>query len=118
MKAFDFNSREVALEIPTVLYELTGYIDANTVLDFEKAAQSSIDKGIHNIILDLNGLTYISSAGIGAIMGLMRKLTQNNGRLVLLNLPVKIFNILDGLGFTKIFPIANNEAEALTLVRQ
>lgn len=116
MKAFDFNSKDAIAKAPTVVYELNGYIDANTVLDFEKAAQQSITKGVNNIILDINGLTYISSAGIGAMMGLMRTLTRNNGQLILLNPTPKVFTILDGLGFTKIFPIVQTEAQALDLI--
>ena len=51
------------------------------------------------------------------MMGLARKLTQLGGELVLLNPTQKVFAILDGLGFTKIFKIAGDEGEALEKVR-
>lgn len=113
MKAFSFNSRAVPAETDGLVFDLHGYIDAHTVIEFEKAVQAAIDGGTNRIILDISGLSYISSAGIGAMMGLARKLAQNNGDLVLLRPTPKVFTILDGLGFTKIFKIANDESEAV-----
>lgn len=117
MKAFSFASREVENESGCAIFELRGYIDAHTVIEFEKAVHSAIDGGVHRLILDISGLSYISSAGIGAMMGLARKLSQLGGDLVLLNPTPKVFAILDGLGFTKIFKIASDEADALEKIR-
>jgi anti-anti-sigma factor len=117
MKAFSFASRETANDPSCVIYDLRGYIDAHTVIDFEKAIYTAIDSGIKCVILDISGLSYISSAGIGAMMGLTRKLTQSGGDLVLLNPSPKVFAILDGLGFTRIFKIANDEAAAIELIK-
>lgn len=117
MKAFSFASREVENEPGCVVFDLRGYIDAHTVIEFEKAVHSAIDGGVRRLILDISGLSYISSAGIGAMMGLARKLSQLGGDLVLLNPTAKVFAILDGLGFTKIFKIASDENEALEKLR-
>ena len=117
MKAFSFASREAANKPSCVIYDLKGYIDAHTVIEFEKAIYSAIDTGIKCIILDISGLSYVSSAGIGAMMGLARKLGQSGGDLVLLNPSPKVFAILDGLGFTRIFKIASDEDAALELIQ-
>lgn len=113
MKAFSFQNRDAAGQDGCTIFDLRGYIDAHTVIEFEKAVHSAIDSGTTHIILDISGLSYISSAGIGAMMGLSRKLSMSGGDLVLMNPTQKVFAILDGLGFTKIFKIANNEDEAL-----
>lgn len=118
MKAFTFESRGVGDSKDCAVFDLRGYIDAHTVIEFEKAVNHSIENGTKNIILDISGLSYISSAGIGAMMGLARKLTQRSGDLVLLNPTQKVFAILDGLGFTKIFKIAADESEALKKLGQ
>ena len=116
MKAFSFASREAANRPSCVIYDLTGYIDAHTVIEFEKAIYSAVETGVSCIILDISGLSYISSAGIGAMMGLARKLAQKGGDLVLLNPSPKVFAILDGLGFTRIFKIAADEEAAVELL--
>ena len=116
MKAFSFESRPVPSTTDSLIFELRGYIDAHTVLEFERAIQASIEGGARKIILDIGGLSYISSAGIGAMMGMARKLTQAKGDMVLLNPTPKVFAILDGLGFTRIFKIADNLNDALQKV--
>lgn len=116
MKAFSFQTQFVGEGPENQIYELKGYIDAHTVLEFEKAIQQAIDGGTKRIVLDIGGLSYISSAGIGAMMGIARKLTQIQGDMVLLNPTPKVFAILDGLGFTRIFKISDNLPDALTKV--
>lgn len=113
MKAFNFEKHDIASDSAAVLFILSGYIDAHTVIEFEKAVYSAIESGQKRVVLDISGLSYISSAGIGAMMGLARKLSQTGGDLVLLNPSTKVFTILDGLGFTKIFKIASDQQEAL-----
>ena len=66
MKAFSFESRDVEGEPDVVQFDLRGYIDAHTVIEFEKAVNSTVDTGHKRVILDISGLSYISSAGIGA----------------------------------------------------
>lgn len=117
MKAFSFASRDVGTDPACVIYDLRGYIDAHTVIEFEKAIHTAIDAGLKHIILDISGLSYISSAGIGAMMGLARKLAQSGGELVLMTPSPKVFAILDGLGFTRIFKIADDEATAIEMIR-
>jgi anti-anti-sigma factor len=116
MKAFSFESRPVGDNGDSLIFELRGYIDAHTVLEFERAIQTFIDNGTRKIVLDIGGLSYISSAGIGAMMGMARKLTQTKGDMVLLNPTHKVFAILDGLGFTRIFKISDNLPDALEKV--
>jgi anti-sigma B factor antagonist len=116
MKAFSFESRPVQDAPDSLIFELRGYIDAHTVLEFERAIQASIENGTRKIVLDIGGLSYISSAGIGAMMGMARKLTHAQGDMVLLNPTQKVFAILDGLGFTRIFKISDNLNDALSKV--
>ena len=117
MKAFSFACRKASNDTSCVIYDLRGYIDAHTVIEFEKAIHGAIDSGLKCIILDISGLSYISSAGIGAMMGLTRKLSQGGGDLVLLNPSPKVFAILEGLGFTRIFKIATDEVAAVEMIK-
>ena len=117
MKAFKFTTRDAGESGEMRIFNLSGYIDAHTVLEFEKAVNQAIESGMKSAVLDLGDLVYISSAGIGAMMGLARRLSQDGGDLVLMNPTPKVFKILDGLGFTKIFKIAADEGEALEKLR-
>jgi anti-sigma B factor antagonist len=114
MKAFSYEMREVSHdEYKGVCFTLKGFIDAHTVIEFEKAIGDAISSGTNRVILEMSALNYVSSAGIGAMMALARKLSQQGGDLVLLSPTQKVYTILEGLGFTKIFKIAYTEKEAL-----
>ncbi|MGB9691516.1 MAG: STAS domain-containing protein [Candidatus Sumerlaeaceae bacterium] len=114
MKAFSYETRQISHEgHDGVCFVLRGYIDAHTVIEFEKAVENVIASGTNRVILEMSALSYVSSAGIGAMMALARKLSQDGGDLVLLSPTQKVYTILEGLGFTKIFKIANTQHEAL-----
>ncbi len=92
---------------------LQGYIDAHTVIEFETAVSEVATGGGKYLILDLSGVNYVSSAGLGAMMAIARQLAQRNGDMVLLRPTEKVHLILEGLGFTKIFKLASTQEEAL-----
>ncbi len=103
--------------------ELHGCLDSHTVVAFERSVQGLLDNGGGEgacpcMILDLSELTYISSAGISALMGLTRRLRERGSELFLLKPTEKVFRVFRTLGFTNIFRIINNESEATTNVRQ
>jgi anti-anti-sigma factor len=101
---------------PVALIRLAGFLDAHTVSMFDKDLERYLDEGRHRVVLDIGELSYISSAGIGAMMGLAQRLRKKGGILVLLRPSEKVFKILDTLGFTKIFQITNDADEALRAV--
>jgi anti-anti-sigma factor len=111
---------EIALlpdDPPLAVVKLSGFLDAHTVTDFERKMESCLQEGRAQVVLDIGELNYISSAGIGAMMGLAHRLRKMEGKLVLLNPSEKVFKILDTLGFTKIFQITHDESEARRAVQ-
>ena len=115
MKPFEIIEAQPAGEGGRVGLTLRGYLDAHTVSEFEDYMDKSVEQGGRRYLLDISDLNYISSAGIGAIMGLTQRLRRSDGDIVLLRPNEKVFKILDKLGFTKIFRLAysNEEGEKM-----
>jgi len=112
MKPFEILDAQPSGGERYVAVALRGYLDAHTVNDFEAHMDRSLEKGALRYLIDVAELNYISSAGIGAIISLTQRLRRAGGEMVLLHPSEKVFKILDKLGFTKIFRLANSREEA------
>lgn len=95
---------------------LIGYLDAHTVRELEEASRRTLDSGNAKLILDLQQLQYISSAGIGAIMALLQQLRRRRGDMIVLQPRPKVHEMLELLGFTDIFQIVPDRAAAMALL--
>jgi anti-anti-sigma factor len=90
-----------------------GFINAHTVRMFEDALEKLVAAGRVTNLLDCQGLNYISSAGLGAIMGLIETVREQGGDILLCSLAENVFAIFDTLGFTQLYKVFPTEAEAL-----
>jgi anti-sigma B factor antagonist len=105
---------EEGIEVDYILISIAGFLDAHTVTNFETKMDELVGAGKNKVVIDMKNLTYISSAGIGAMMGLTQRLRKLGGDLVLLEPSEKVFKILDLLGFTRIFRIASDKNKLFT----
>lgn len=90
-----------------------GFINAHTVREFEEALENLVQNGHYTILLNCKNLNYISSAGLGAIMGLIETVREHDGDILLSNLQDNVFAIFDTLGFTQLYRVFGNEDQAL-----
>ena len=90
-----------------------GFINAHTVRQFEGALEGLVRAGKYTILLDCRTLNYISSAGLGAIMGLIETVRENGGDILLCSLQDNVFAIFDTLGFTQLYKVYADQTEAL-----
>ena len=93
--------------------EPSGFVNAHTVRQFETALEELVQASRFNILLNCRGLAYISSAGLGAIMGLIETVRANGGDILLCELQEGVFAIFDTLGFTQLYKVFPTEGQAL-----
>jgi anti-sigma B factor antagonist len=125
-RAWDFGSsiqtRRMAMDIKVnvkaaddkaFVIEVQGEIDVYTSPRVKESINDLIEKGNYNLVINLEGVRYIDSTGLGVLIGALKKVREHNGRIILIcNNPQikKIFNIT---GLVKIFEIFKTEEEAL-----
>ncbi len=103
-------SREV--DGVTLLYP-EGFINAHTVRLFEGALQKTLHEKRFRIVVSGRGLSYIASAGLGAMMGAIEEIRANGGDLRLSELNEAVRNIFEILGFHHLYRIFETEEEAV-----
>jgi anti-sigma B factor antagonist len=91
---------------------LSGYLDAHTAPEFEKAIQQEFDAGHVRLIADCGELTYISSAGLGVFMSFIEDIRGADGDLKICNLSPKVAQVFEILGFDSIFEMLPTVDEA------
>ncbi|HUG52424.1 MAG TPA: STAS domain-containing protein [Vicinamibacteria bacterium] len=96
-----------------VLLYPRGFINAHTVRLFETSLQRAISLSQFKIVVNCAGLSYIASAGLGAIMGSIEEIRSHGGDLRLANLNETVQNIFDILGFNHLYRTYTSEAEAV-----
>jgi len=99
---------------PITVIELGGILDAHTATEFERFLEQvvRVEKKYH-LVLDFHQLEYISSAGLGVLMGLIEEVRAKGGDMKIADLPEKIFHVLDLLGFPMVFKIFPTVVEAV-----
>ncbi len=103
----------VSLEGTVHIIRIRGHVDAHTAPRLEDAIGTMLDQGVHQVVLDLADLTYISSAGLGVLTGTLGTFRERGGDLKLARTPEKVYRILDLLGFTRLLKLYDDTDEAI-----
>lgn len=72
----EINSSTQNAKVPVTIINIKGDIDASNYDVFQTQAEQIISDGAKYLLLDLQGVEYMSSAGLRAIHGLFNKLRQ------------------------------------------
>jgi anti-anti-sigma factor len=98
------------------LVHVTGEVDRESVSDLDETIQTLIKSNLRIILLDMTEVTYVSSAGISALLDLNAQLECQGGRLVVLGKPTGILAALDLVGFGEVALVAESMDEAMKTV--
>ncbi len=83
------------------------------VAQLSQEVRPMIDAGRKKIVLNLTRLTYVDSAGMGALVGLLKATREVGGQLKLSGLPPKVRVLLETADLNRVFEIHPDEASAL-----
>jgi anti-sigma B factor antagonist len=98
------------------LLSVKGQIDTLTAPEFEKKLLSALADKKFKLIIDLNGVDYISSAGWGIFIGEIKRIRSQKGDLVLVGMKTEVSEVFELLEFDSIlksFPNAETAAKAV-----
>lgn len=75
--------------------------------------QSLIQQGRRKLVLDLSGVSYVDSAGLGQLVQIYTTTVHHGGTLKLLNLTKRIQNLLVVTKLATVFDSYESEADAI-----
>ena len=111
------------MEIPnenvdgTLILKPTGRIDGQNAVDFQTAIESIVSDSDKSVILELEDLVYISSAGLRVILLLAKTLKSRNAQFAMCSIAGSVKDVFDISGFGKIIATHDTREDALAAVQ-
>ena len=98
-------------EVKILAFE--GRLDTQTSPDAQRQLTRLIEEGETKILVNLEKLDYISSAGLRVLLVVAKQLKTTDGELRICSLNEVVKEVFDISGFDMILPISASESEAL-----
>ena len=84
---------------PRLLVKLSGELDHHSAEQTRIMLDTLLrDVTVHELVLDLSGMTFMDSAGLGVVLGRFRKLSMRGGKLVVKGMNASIDRIFQMSG--------------------
>ncbi|MEG0037228.1 MAG: STAS domain-containing protein [Victivallaceae bacterium] len=91
--------------------KLSGRLDATSVFDLDERFQVLVEKEIYKFVINMQHLSYLSSAGIRLLLSLNTKLSSFSGSICLCEATGQVADVLRISGFDKALTICEHEQE-------
>ncbi|HXF86639.1 MAG TPA: STAS domain-containing protein [Anaerolineales bacterium] len=96
------------------LIKVKGRVDSATAPKLAQALESATKNGKYKLVIDMEGLEYMSSAGFRALLAAQRTCRRyNRGEVVLAAVPQRIREALELAGFTELFKTFDDVVSAV-----
>jgi len=108
---------EAVTEDVTIV-EAYGRLDSTTAKEFGDRLTSLVQGGCRALVVDLQNIAYISSAGFRALLIANRATAEKQGKLALCGVIGEVKRLFDIGNFTEEFLICPTQAEGIGKLRQ
>ncbi|MBQ9552387.1 MAG: anti-sigma factor antagonist [Clostridia bacterium] len=94
---------EISIQGKCMTVFLDGEIDHHTAAPIRKRIDDETDRLMPKLlVLDFRGVTFMDSSGVGLVMGRYRNVSAYGGKLEVVNLPPRCYQIMKLSGLERI----------------
>ncbi|MEQ8336483.1 MAG: STAS domain-containing protein [Cyclobacteriaceae bacterium] len=97
------------------LIEVNGEVDASSSIELDDAIKAALEKKL-NLLIDLQNLDYISSAGLGVFISYLEEFKENERKMILFGLKPKVREVFEILGLQHIIKMVETKSEGIDAV--
>ncbi|HEY3415031.1 MAG TPA: STAS domain-containing protein [Armatimonadota bacterium] len=94
-----------------------GEVDVYTAPRLKEEIHHSIDAGCTHLAIDLSGVAYMDSSGLGVLIGALKRVREEGGDLILSAPNPRIARIMDVTGLSRIFNVHSATDEAVATLK-
>lgn len=97
------------------VFTISGRIDSSNANEFDAVVKGALEEGRHNLVLDLSGVSYMSSAGLRVMVAALRecKKLPNNGDVRLSSPSERVAEVLELAGLSNMFQTYDDTTAAV-----
>ena len=96
------------------ILSVRGEVDVYTAPKFRERLIELVSEGKHRIVVDLEGVEFLDSTGLGVLVGVLKRLRSHDGDLVLVCTQSRILKVFEITGLTKVFAIHDSVDAAVS----
>jgi anti-sigma B factor antagonist len=93
---------------------LSGKLDIFSKNAFKETAEKYTDSNSQGLILDFQGVTFLDSVGLGALVVLAKKFLKLKGRMIIVNPQDPVKTLLSEMHMEKIIPMYTTDSQFST----
>jgi len=97
--------------------EMDGRFDSATAPDIKAALHELIENGRTLLVINLEGLEFIDSAGLGVLVSCLRRTAAEGGDLRVAEVPPFCRSIFELTRLTRVFDVTESEDEAVEALK-
>jgi len=97
-----------------LIVRVEGELDMHVADEFRNTVDKALDSsGVKHIVLNLQGVSFIDSSGLGVILGRYKRISHLGGRILAAHVQPQVSRIFELSGLLKIMKLHESEIEAL-----
>ena len=101
------------VEVDITVFVPIGRLDTLAATELDQALQSAVSAGVHNIVMDLTGVEYISSAGLRALAAVQVRSKAEGGDMKIAGLNERVTRVFNIIGFDLLMSIHESPESAI-----
>lgn len=90
-----------------------GEVDVYTAPRLRERLVDLVSQGQHHVVVDLEGVDFLDSTGLGVLVGGLKRLRSHDGDLTLVCTQHRILKVFEITGLTKVFAIHDSVDDAV-----
>ena len=90
---------------------LQGEVDLASAPQLRRGIYELIDQGNHRVAVELSGVEFMDSTGLGVLIGALKRLRESGGSMVLAGIRPAVGRVFEITGLDRIFTIHNSLTE-------
>jgi anti-sigma B factor antagonist len=114
----EFAITEDVLDAGREVIAVRGEIDLFTAPELKQKLAEAIEAGRNKVVVDLTETTFLDSTALGVLIGAVKRLRSDHGRLVLVNVDANIAKTFEITGLDQIFTILSTREDAIAALAE